>query len=72
MQKILFFLFFLAALVSATDVSEEVNHQDEYISLNLYEDKEYLDFGAVRKNKKKTLDKRKKNFYDIEQYILYL
>ena len=57
----LFSFFFIAVLVSGTDFSEELNHQDDYVAeplihyqcdYKVYEDKEYLYFGAVRKNDK--------------------
>ena len=57
----LFSCFFFAVLASSTDASEEVNHQDDYTTdplihyqydYKVYEDMEYLDFGAIRKNNK--------------------
>ena len=57
----LFSFFFIAVLVSGTDFSEELNHQDDYVAeplihyqcdCKVYEDKEYLDNGVVKKNYK--------------------
>jgi hypothetical protein len=59
LQNFTFFLTLLAVYTFGAHVSEEVDHQDDYLAepmihyqydYKVYEDKEYLDFGSVRKN----------------------